>query len=350
MNMSFIEKNKEVLIILAAILLVVLFVPIDVARESYAGVTYLPFLESKCSAGLITSIYSTNGNPPYCGVKPGESATICTGAGYNKLSKNCAGTSTTTTTPSTTTSTANYGNCLEHDAISMTLGPVFKYREPSFPINVQPAGTIIWDRVWRNGIDLGSKQDGTVMTMSYGDQIKIEYAYNDDLFNTASQSFTVPCTAAFSTASLAKSSEYQLVAKTPNSCSDSDSSSSKALLNPQLGPAYGNDPSIYTQGAITLITTSKLSLLDHCEDSKTLLEWFCSGNNYGVVRVKCDCLHPAGQGASCKSTSTTSSTVYSQPTTNTASNPTVTVIPVAQQSTTIFSRIISWFSKLFGGR
>ena len=88
------------------------------------------------------------------------------------------------------------GKCLEHDAITMTLGPVMQKYAPDTSI------TYLWDRLIVNGVDKGLKQDGTTMTVTFGDKIDMYYAENSSTYYAAKQSFTVPCAASFDTAGL----------------------------------------------------------------------------------------------------------------------------------------------------
>lgn len=100
------------------------------------------------------------------------------------------------------------GKCLEHDAITMTIGPVQKRYSPSTSV-----GTI-WDRVFINGVDKGLLQDSTTQTVSFGDEVEVYYAENDSTYYSAKVGFEVPCSAAFATAEMdTDADEHLLVAE-----------------------------------------------------------------------------------------------------------------------------------------
>jgi hypothetical protein len=103
---SLFKQNKTAVIISSVLLAFILFMPIqenadlDTGRNYYVGTQ--TFLEGKCSAGTIVSIWS-DGNGGYCGLKPGE--TTC--GSYPKMVKTCAATITTSSgSTSGTTSTS----------------------------------------------------------------------------------------------------------------------------------------------------------------------------------------------------------------------------------------------------
>ena len=56
--------------------------------QSYISSTEA-FVESKCLSGTIMSIYGPNSEGLYCGLKPGELVTSCTGNGYKTFYKSC---------------------------------------------------------------------------------------------------------------------------------------------------------------------------------------------------------------------------------------------------------------------
>jgi hypothetical protein len=104
------------------------------------------------------------------------------------------------------------GKCLEHDAITMTLGPVMKRYDPGNAGTPSTASNNIYDRVFIDGVDKGLKQDGTTLTVSAGQSVVIYYAENSSDFYAAKTSFEVPCSAAFDSGKYGEANAYKLVA------------------------------------------------------------------------------------------------------------------------------------------
>lgn len=138
------------------------------------------------------------------------------------------------TTPSTPTSPWE-GKCLEHDAITMTIGPALTRYAPGTAV----ASNQAWHRVFVNEIDKGLKADSTTMTVSFDDDVCIYYFENTSgAYGYAAEScFTVPCKAAFSTAEYAKNDEHKMVAAknaTVTIFNDDDSLKNSAANNETL--------------------------------------------------------------------------------------------------------------------
>jgi hypothetical protein len=92
------------------------------------------------------------------------------------------------------------GKCLEHDAITMTLGPVLKRYDPGNAVDPKTSSNKVYDRVFIDGVDKGLKEDGTTLTVSFGQKVEVYYAINASDFYAAKSAFDVPCVAAFDTA------------------------------------------------------------------------------------------------------------------------------------------------------
>ena len=101
------------------------------------------------------------------------------------------------------------GKCLEHDAITMTLGPsIYRYAPTT---SIDTYGNT-YDRLFINGIDKGLVDDGSTKTVSFGDKVVVYYAENSSEFYAAKSEFSVPCSAAFDTASMDSNDQHKLIA------------------------------------------------------------------------------------------------------------------------------------------
>ncbi len=153
----------------------------------------------------------------------------------------------------------NAGNeiCL-FDGATMTIGPVEKKFSPGTAI------TGMWHRLYIGNIDDGLKADQATKAVSFDDEIAIYYAENASNFYAAEHKFNIPCKKTFTTASLAKSDEYKVIANSTITLqifndddslknvvnSQPDATSLGSTVTPRVRVKFGPDGGVSPKGRI----------------------------------------------------------------------------------------------------